>query len=164
MKSFVGSSSSVEELEAQILTGVYDYWVSLKRGDRLPDRAQLSPAKFKEALPHVFLIEVVDDGADYFHALAGEAVNKAHGYQVGKIKLSEALFETEEQRSGTRQFYDRIRKTEKPARITGDLTFLDKEHVAFEAVYLPMTDKRRGYDVSVGAIFGALSVNRNPNV
>jgi len=57
------------------------HWLSLWRGDALPPRAALSPAKIKPFLPNMVMLDVVPE-ARVTVRLAGTAVTKALGLEL----------------------------------------------------------------------------------
>jgi hypothetical protein len=46
-----------------VLSGLYDYWSGKRRPDRLPGRAAIAPEEMVPALPHLMLVDVLDEVA-----------------------------------------------------------------------------------------------------
>jgi hypothetical protein len=70
------------------------YWASLCGGRKMPRRQELSPARMREFLPHVGLIDIVGDAPqeepDFRVSLQGEHGAEVYG-QVAHRPLDEAL-------------------------------------------------------------------------
>lgn len=66
---------------------IFAYWASLRRGGRLPSRADISPEGFKRLLPTVSLVDVrppLFDGGprDYRLRLAGTGLYSVYGREI----------------------------------------------------------------------------------
>lgn len=59
---------------------IFAYWASLRRGGRLPSRADISPDGFKRLLPTVSLIDVRE--GDYRLRLAGTGLYSVYGREI----------------------------------------------------------------------------------
>jgi hypothetical protein len=67
----------------------YTVWWCLDPG-RIPARQQLDPLRFgAKLLPHLTLIEAVDDGADYYWRLCGEYAAKVMGTSLVGKRISQ---------------------------------------------------------------------------
>ena len=54
-------------------------WLGKFDGKKLPSRSDFSPIEMKEYLGHIYIIEVIDDGADFLVRLAGTALTGMFG-------------------------------------------------------------------------------------
>ncbi len=73
-----------------VLTACYRYWNSLPGTDGVPDRRDLDPVAMpKSILPHLVLVEFVDDNTDGIVRLAGDAFNAAFGSNVTGKRLTD---------------------------------------------------------------------------
>lgn len=68
---------------------LFAYWSSLRRGGRLPCRADIDPAGFKRLLPGVCLIDVRSNPRDYRVRLAGTGLYGVFGGEITGKRLSE---------------------------------------------------------------------------
>jgi hypothetical protein len=143
--------SSVRRLESPMLRELHAYWERLRDGRRWPLRADLNPSHIRRHLSHVFLIEVIDGGADFFHRLAGETVIQAHSYDIVHTHVSTADYGSEEKRQGVLAFYRSIVERGEAVRLTGTLDFLNRDFISFETVYLPFSRDGSVVDVIFGA-------------
>lgn len=133
------------------LRGLLDHWNTLRGDARFPLRAALGPSAFKPILPNVFLIEVLDGGADFYHRLAGEAVIAAHSYNIIHTQVSTVDYGSAEKRQGVMRFYRSIVNRGEAVRLTGRFDYLVQDYLEFESIYLPLS--RDG--AAVDFIFGA---------
>ena len=58
---------------------VFEYWVGLRPEGGLPSRADIDPADLKADLPHLMLLEVLNDPLDFRYRLVGTAVDRFSG-------------------------------------------------------------------------------------
>ncbi len=65
---------SPEALVAKELADVYRAWRTLANGRFAPARNELSPRQFKPVLSTIFLLDVIDRGADFSFALGGDKI------------------------------------------------------------------------------------------
>jgi len=80
-----------EALSDQRLLTLYAYW-SAKRGERaMPSRADLDPGDLKTLLPHILLIDVLEDGADFRYRLVGTEIERHIGRPLTGRLISEIL-------------------------------------------------------------------------
>jgi hypothetical protein len=68
---------------------IFAYWASLRKGGRLPGRADIHPAQFKRHLPTVSLIDVRSDTRDYRLRLAGTGLYGVYGREITGRNLDE---------------------------------------------------------------------------
>jgi hypothetical protein len=133
------------------LRGLLDYWNTLRGPARWPRRSELGPASFKHLLPNIFLIEVLDEGADFFHRLAGEAVIAAHCYDIVRTRVSDVDYGSEERGEGVMRFYRSIVNRGEAVRLTGRFDFLVQDFLEFESIYLPLSRDGEKVDYIFGA-------------
>src|SRR5579864_3287410 len=65
---------SPEALVAEELAGVYRAWRSVANGRFAPARREILPKQLKPALSSVFLLDVIEDGADFRLSLGGDRI------------------------------------------------------------------------------------------
>ena len=133
------------------LRGLLDYWNTLRGPARWPRRSELVPASFKQLLPNVFLIEVLDGGADFSHRLAGEAVIAAHSYDIVHTRVSDVDYGSPERRQGVMRFYRSIVNRGEAVRLTGRFEYLVQDFLEFESLYVPLSRDGERVDFIFGA-------------
>ena len=105
-----------------------------------PMRKEVAPARFKFALSTMFLVDVVDGGADFRLSLAGDTVIRFLGseFKTGKLltHVSPSPF-----RDRSFRFFQRCVETKAPV-VLGPVRTLHAEHSYFdnEAIILPLSD------------------------
>jgi hypothetical protein len=66
-----------------------DLWKSKKKGDALPYRSDFSPLEMKDYLTNIYIIEVLDNGADFLVRLAGTGLTGKFGDDFTGAKYSD---------------------------------------------------------------------------
>jgi len=80
---------SPQELSSGPLADSYQAWRALC-GDRFaPSRKQIDPARFKPMLGSIFVMDVLDSGADFRFALGGELIVQYMGQRLRGGLVSE---------------------------------------------------------------------------
>lgn len=77
-------------IQSKPLRDVFDYWESMKSGDRMPLRSEFDPSRIKESLPYVWMYKRGEDG-EFYCSLAGEEVQSAWGHGIIGLKASDIL-------------------------------------------------------------------------
>jgi hypothetical protein len=65
------------------------YWIALAAGRAMPAFADFDPVAVPWALSRLFVVQVVDGGADFVYRLAGERINERHGGSVAGRSVAE---------------------------------------------------------------------------
>ncbi len=74
-----------------LLREFYEYW-DAKRGSRaMPSRADMDPIDIPRLLPYVFLVDVLDEGADFRYRLVGGGIHTHVGSDLTGRRLSEVV-------------------------------------------------------------------------
>jgi|OM-RGC.v1.019208492 hypothetical protein len=81
------------------------YWIAKADGRPMPSFGEFDPVDVPWALSRLYVVRVIDGGADFVYRLAGEAINERHGLTLAG-KRSSDLFPLEV----TRQIFDRWRR------------------------------------------------------
>jgi hypothetical protein len=63
---------SPDALVSTVLRQAHQTWVEIAGSRFAPTRKQISPARFKDVLPSIFLLDVIDGGEDFLFSLAGD--------------------------------------------------------------------------------------------
>ncbi len=146
----LGASSTVVRSHEEL----FAYWASLRRGRRLPARAEISPASFKRHLPTVSLIDVGHAPRDYRIRLAGTALYGVYGREITGKALSEVY--SPEAALYWRGELDRIVDQGRPGVGCHSLSWRGASHLSILWIRLPLAsdgervDMILGYDQVVG--------------
>ena len=65
------------------------YWQEIKGAASMPRRDDLVPERIVALWPHILMVDVIGEGADYYFRLVGQRLVDAYGEQTGR-KLSVA--------------------------------------------------------------------------
>jgi hypothetical protein len=82
---------SVDQLTSERLVGVLAAWKQVGQGRIGPKREEITPALVKNALPWIWMIDVVDSGSDFRFRLAGDRIIQFMGRRYAGTLLSEFL-------------------------------------------------------------------------
>lgn len=67
------------------------YWIEKCAGRRMPAFADIDPVEVPWALSRVYIVRVVDGGADFVYRLAGEAINLRYLGSLAGRRISELM-------------------------------------------------------------------------
>jgi hypothetical protein len=139
------------ELISEALAGTYLAWRELAGSRFAPSRKEIAPDSFKAVLDSIFLIDVIDDGADFRFVLAGERIVEfMGGRHAGKLvsKLpSSPFFER------MTRLLQRCIHTKRPVAVGPIRTVRGgREYLETEVVFLPLSDN----GMSVTGLMGAV--------
>lgn len=67
------------------------YWIEKAAGRPFPSFADIDPIEIAWALPRLYLVRVIDGGADFVYRLAGEEVNRRYGGSIAGKRIEELL-------------------------------------------------------------------------
>lgn len=69
---------------SQALDQALAYWHEIRGGMRMPRRDAMVPERIVALWPHILMVDVIDDGADYFFRLVGQRLVDTYGEQTGR--------------------------------------------------------------------------------
>jgi hypothetical protein len=140
---------------------LFAYWSGLRRGGRLPQRADIDPAGFKRLLPSVSLIDVDADRHDFRLRLAGTGLYSVYGGEITGKRLSD-IYNTSAAEYWRTEL-DKVVRSRKPVAGYHSLAWRGAAHMTLLWLRLPLAsngsdvDMILGYDAVVG--IGADSVS-----
>jgi len=113
-------------------------WLGKFEGKELPCRSDFSPIEMKDYLDHIYIIEVIDGGADFLVRLAGTALTGMFGDDFTGAKFSdERLKEASWRLKIFRAAYNRL----EPVVFRFQLGPEDAPRLMTENLILPVQDK-----------------------
>ena len=74
----------LSEIESELIHAFHAHWLQLRRGGRLPGRADIDPADFKRILPNVILAEIEHDPFRVRYRLCGARIAEFCGNLTGQ--------------------------------------------------------------------------------
>jgi hypothetical protein len=90
MSAFV-KFKSPEHLVSDRLVGTYEAWKRTATGRMAPKREEITPALLRSVLPWIWMIDVVEGGADFRFRLAGDRIVQFMGRRYAGLMLSDHL-------------------------------------------------------------------------
>ena len=144
------------------LIKAHKVWQELADRRFAPTRKEIVPSRFKFALSTLFLVDVVDGGADFRLSLAGETVIRFLGseFKPGKLltQVSPSPF-----RERSCRFFQRCVETKAPVGL-GPVRTLHVEHSYFynEAIVLPLSDDGQSVTGILGVIHLSAAIPEGP--
>lgn len=136
---------ALDDVENPLVRRAVDYWRSLCGTRRFPAREDLEQRALIPFQPHMILIKVIDDGADFEYRFVGEVQAKAYTHSFAGRRMSNAANPSPYSKSFFAG-YQWIQRSGCPYAMRGwtgkDFTFANFAY--FESVALPLgqTDHR----------------------
>jgi len=115
-----------------------ELWQSKSKDGLLPWRSDVSPCEMKDYLEYVYIIEVIDEGADFLVRLAGTALTGRFGYDFTGVKFSDERLKGAEWRL---EIFKSAFETLAPVMYRYSLGSGDGPHITTENLILPVRDK-----------------------
>ncbi len=124
------------------LSGTLDqalaYWHEIRGEAACPRRDALQPERIVSLWPHILMVDVIEDGSDYFIRLFGQRLVDTYGEQTGRT-LSQAKV-PDLVRGRSRQLFDFCRAKASPTYAYWQETAPRRGHaVNVEALCLPLS-------------------------
>ncbi|MDB5451961.1 MAG: hypothetical protein JWO33_539 [Caulobacteraceae bacterium] len=142
---------------------LYSYWASLRRGSKLPARADIQPGAFKRLLPTVSLIDVEKGGSrgesrgedlDFRLRLAGTGLYSVYGREITGRRLCDVY--NSSAADYWRYELGRVVSERRPTAGVHNLAWRGASHLSILWMRLPLAsngsdvDMIMGYDAVVG--------------
>ena len=133
---------------------LFAYWAGLRRGGRLPRRADIDPAGFKRLLPSISLIDVDRFTRDYRLRLAGTGLYSVYGGEITGKRLTD-IYNTAAA-DYWRTELDKVVQSRRPSAGYHSLAWRGAAHMTLLWMRLPLAangqdvDMILGYDAVVG--------------
>jgi hypothetical protein len=84
-----GGDDALPFTDARI-EATYRYWQSKAAGRAMPSRADIDPVEIPGLLPHIMLVDVLEDGG-YRYRLIGTEIERAHGVKATGRRADEMI-------------------------------------------------------------------------
>lgn len=135
------------------LKDLYQFWLGLCEGERLPMAADLDPGQLRPWIDNLVVLDVTRDGDDFVYAYYGRSFSNAFGSDTVGTSVSTL---PPEQAATLRAEYDRVVQEHLPkARVyTADF---DGETQTWERLVLPLFDRDGGVEKLLVCAFRLMS-------
>ena len=131
---------------------LFAYWASLRRGGRLPCRANIEPGDFKRHLPTVSLIDVAAAGDPgtraYRLRLAGTGLYNVYGREITGRTLEEIY--SPQAADYWRRELDRVVDERRPSVGVHNLAWRGASHLSLLWIRMPLASNGRDVDMILG--------------
>lgn len=144
-------SSTAIELEApslRVTRGLYALW-NRARGDlEMPQRKQMQPSQLKELTPFVYILNIIDDGADFSVRFMGSAIAQSIGADYTNAKLSDSVNHPSTWRADV---YREVIARKGPMVTAVDLGDFEREYAKTECILLPLANDKDQFTMIICA-------------
>jgi len=127
---------------------LFGYWSRLRRGSRLPRRADIDPEGFKRLLPTVSLIDVEAQPRDYRLRLAGTGLYGVYGGEITGKRLKD-IYNGASAEYWQREL-DKIVESGKPGVGHHNFAWRGAAHMTVLWLRLPLASNGRDVDMILG--------------
>jgi len=114
-----GDLLPVDRLDGELVRASVAMWRALKRGDRFPGRASMTSCLTQPLRDSSFLVEVLEDGADYRYRDVGATLVKGFNEDFSGRRLSRIIETAPRFGLGLRMLYEMVRAGGEPLGYRG---------------------------------------------
>jgi hypothetical protein len=116
-----------------------NYWYA-RRGDRrMPAPGDMNPVDFARHMPHLMMIQVDHDPFRLTYRLVGEEVAHSHGANYRGRQVLDIDERIPHFGTMLHELYKAVAMLRRPIGVGGAMHFSGRGHMAFEAVYMPLS-------------------------
>lgn len=144
MAAQIGASAAAARAHEEI----YGYWAGLRRGARLPARADIQPAELKRLLPTVSLIDVRRDPLTFRIRLAGTGLYGVYGREITGRSLNDVY--SASAADYWRQELTAVVEERRPGVGVHSLAWRGAGHLSILWLRLPLASNGRDVDMILG--------------
>ena len=138
----------VAESHSAAIRRLADYWEAQRRTAFAPSRHDIDPSALKADLPHLFMLDVLRNGADYRYRLIGTEVAAFSGRDVTGKTFSELYGSQPQVLEQVLAVFAKVLSTRRPVYARGQVFWLaDRKYREFEGGYFPLS--RDGANVDI---------------
>lgn len=116
---------------------VLEYWQRKCAGRAMPSRSDIDPGELRHFLPHITLVDVVDDPRRFVYRLVGTAEVELRGYDPTGKAVTDAFFATSA--AEALKHYEAARGSRAPHYIADPFQAVDR-FIGEEDLFLPLSN------------------------
>jgi hypothetical protein len=155
-QKFVNASELIEQPEAPLIRELLAYWERKRAGRMAPRRSDIDPTELVPHLPTMYMIDVIDGGADFRYRLVGTKIVIGMGRDSTHKRLSDVYAG---QPKSLAVMTDRLRqivREKRPAFARGSVYWVpDRDFLHFDNGAFPLSDD----GLTVNIILGEVAVS-----
>ncbi len=128
------------ELDAPTIAvtcGLYKVWLEAKKDALMPRKKAMAPSQLKELLPFVYIMNILDDGADFSVRFMGSAIVQSLGGDYTNVKMSDFASHPSTWRSDV---YRKVMARKAPMVTAVDLGDFERDFTKTECILLPLAN------------------------
>ena len=132
--------STATEIDAPTLAvtcGLYEHWLKAKGNDVMPRLKDMKPGQLKELTPFVYIINILDGGADFSVRFMGSAITQSIGADYTGAKISNFPSHPSTWRA---EVYRDVIARKTPMITAVDLGDFERDFTKTECVLLPLAN------------------------
>lgn len=133
-------NSMATEIDAPTLaitSGLHDYWLKARADKSMPRLRDMRPMQLNELMPFVYIINVLDDGADFSIRFMGSAITQSIGADYTGVKLSDFPSHPSSWRA---EIYRDVYARKEPIITAVDLGDFERDFTKTESILLPLAN------------------------
>lgn len=138
-----------QQLHAEALRILYNYWQGLRCDRPAPRRADIDPGCIVSVLPHIGLFDVEANPRRYRIRLMGTRIVSWYGCDLTGRYLDEIDFGTGE--NFTFSVLDQVVERCVPGYMSGEYTKQDGRTIRYERLYMPLSNHGETVNMVIGA-------------
>ena len=131
-------TATSERLVHADLARLVKYCDALAAGRPMPRREDFRPTDVRWMIGKMYMIDVLDDGADYCFRLFGNFWQTIYGVDLTGRRLS--ALEASGNLTALRPVYDAVAKTREPLFQPGKLVWPNQKSISYERLLLPFSN------------------------
>ncbi|MBK8161264.1 MAG: PAS domain-containing protein [Rhodospirillaceae bacterium] len=116
---------------------VLDYWQQKCAGRAMPSRADIDPGDLRRFLPHITLVDVVDDPRRFVYRLVGTSEVELRGFDPTGKSVADAYFASSADAALLQ--YETTRVEKKPRYVADPFQMVDR-FIGEEDLFLPLSN------------------------
>jgi hypothetical protein len=131
------------------------YWRQKQGGRGVPRRRDVDPTSIPpRLLPHLFMLDVIDRGADFRYRLIGTAIVAGVGRDATGALVSRLYGSFPDALAALRQILGRVMTEKIPIFSSGLLYWLpERDYQAYTNVFLPLSSDGVQVDIVLGGLW-----------
>ncbi|WP_262696273.1 PAS domain-containing protein [Kordiimonas aquimaris] len=138
------SARQVDAPTAPLTKQLFSLWQSKCGADDMPLRHEMDAASLQSMMPYIYIVDILDDGADFCMRFMGSAIVQSIGRDYTGVKASE----NKDAESNWRALvYRSVYEARKPMFTRVPLSDFERSHVMTECALLPLANRHGDFSM-----------------
>jgi hypothetical protein len=149
-----GDLELIDAPDAPQISDLVAYWEGKRAGRPMPRRADIDPTELGSHLPNIFMVDVLDGGADFRYRLLGTAIVAGLGRDSTGRKLKHLYRDQPEAFAGLAALFRKVVTERRPAFARGHIFWLPARDLRrFSGGYVPLSDDGATVNIILAELF-----------